>query len=162
MQTDCAARSRRAAAGLLGGSSQPVKLRRVMSVSAGLRAGPPDPFILSMQSGNGIDLAAVYQLLQDVARRVGAIEARLDTHETKLNELVSVANDHSGRFDRLDAVVNEHSRKIDNLNAGVAELSTAVSNYHDAAVGHGIWIGEINGRLDRIERSLGLEPVATA
>jgi chromosome segregation ATPase len=138
-----------------------------------LRPGDGGDIIIRMQTGNGIDLNAVYQLLREVAHRVQSIETRLDGHERrldgvarrqddqtgKLNELISVVNSHSGRFDRLEAVLSEHGRKIDDLNAGITELRKSVSNYHDAAVGHGIWITEINGRLDRIERHLGLEPI---
>jgi hypothetical protein len=113
-----------------------------------LRPDHSGDIIIRMQSSNGIDLNAVYQLLQEAVRRVGAIEARLDTHETKLNELITVVNGHSGRFDRLEAVCSEHSRKIDELNGGITELRKGVADYHDAAVGHGIWITEINARAD--------------
>ena len=85
---------------------------------ADLPPGNGSDIITGVHTGNGIDLDAVYQLLQDVARRVGGIEARLDTHETKLNELISVVNDHNSRFDRLEAVLSEHSRKIDQWTAG--------------------------------------------
>ena len=72
-----------------------------------------------MQSGNGIDLAAIHQLLTAVAQTVRGhserferIEARLDNHTEKLNELV--------------AAVNRHSRKMDDLSASLGELRLGV------------------------------------
>jgi len=73
-----------------------------------------------MQSSNGIDLAAIHQLLTEVAQTVRGhserferIEARLDNHTEKLNELV--------------AAVNRHSRKMDDLSASLGELRLGVA-----------------------------------
>jgi hypothetical protein len=60
------------------------------------------------QSGNGIDIAAVYALLTQVP-------ARLDGIEGKLNELVVTINRHSRKFDEVAGVLNEHNRKLENL-----------------------------------------------
>ena len=98
-----------------------------------------------MQSGNGIDLAAVYQLLQDVAQRVVAIERRLDEHTLKLNELI--------------AAVNQHSQQIDDLSAGLRELRTSVDQYHGAVLGHGIDLTRLGERVKRIEDHLELGPI---
>ena len=80
-----------------------------------------------MQSGNGIDLAAIHQLLTEVAQTVRGhserferIEARLDSHTEKLNELV--------------AAVNRHSRKMDDLSAGAAGLAEVGAAQTDRAL----------------------------
>ena len=130
-----------------------------------------------MQSGNGIDLAAIHRLLTDVAqtvrghserfdridarldaydRRFDRIDARLDSHERKLNELVGTVNDHTHKLDQLAAIVNDHTGKIDDLVAGLAELRTTVDQIHFAVIGHGVDISELNERMSRLERpSLG-------
>lgn len=111
-----------------------------------------------MQSGNGIDLAVVYQLLTEVAQRVGAVETRLDSHTQKLNELAVAINDHNRKLDQLAAVVNEHSRKIDDVAAGLRELRLTVYQYHEAVVGHGVSLTLLDERVQRIEDHLHLDP----
>jgi hypothetical protein len=83
-----------------------------------------------MQSGNGIDIAAVYQLLTEVAATVRG---------------------HSARLDGFD-------RKLDDLAVGLSDLRAAVTNYHGAVLGHGIMLSELDERVRRIERHLKLEP----
>lgn len=63
-------------------------------------------------SGNGVDLAAVYQLLSEVARKVG---------------------EHDRRFDRID-------RRLGDMSAMIAGLRESVTNYHSSVLGHGILI----------------------
>lgn len=75
------------------------------------------------QTGNGVDLAAVYRLLLQMS-------GRLDSHE----------------------------RKLDDLSVGLSDLRVAVTNYHGAALGHGVLISELDERVRRIERHLKLEP----
>jgi uncharacterized coiled-coil protein SlyX len=111
-----------------------------------------------MQSGNGIDLAAIHQLLTEVAQRVGAIETRLDSHAQKLNELAVVVNDHTRKLDQLAAVVNGHTQKIDDVAAGLRELRLTVYQYHEAVVGHGMSLTRLDERIQRIEEHLHLDP----
>jgi uncharacterized coiled-coil DUF342 family protein len=100
-----------------------------------------------VQSGNGVDLPAIHQLLTEVARRVVAIETRLDDHTKKLNELVGA--------------VNQHSRKMDDLSAGFRELHRSVDQYHGAVIGHGIDLTQLDERVKRIEDHLQLGPTET-
>jgi ABC-type transporter Mla subunit MlaD len=139
------------------------------------------------QSGNGIDLAAIYQLLTAIAgrldghegklneligttnehsrrfdridRRLDGIDDRLDEHTGKLNQLVGTVNDHNRRFDQMAAVLNDHSRKLDDLTFSVTDLRAAVTNYHNTVLGHGIRLTNLDERVRRIERHLKLEPV---
>jgi len=92
-----------------------------------------------MQSGNGIDIGAVYQLLTEVAQTVRG---------------------HGERFDRIDARLSGHDRKLDDLATGLSDLRAAVTNYHGAVLGHGVILSEPEERVRRIERHLKLEPAA--
>ena len=113
-----------------------------------------------MQSGNGIDLAAVYQLLTEVAQTVRGQEARLTGVEHKLNELVVAVNAHSRTLDELAVVANAHAGKIDDVAAGLGELRRAVHQYHDAVIGHGVELTRVEERVKRIEEHLRLDPLA--
>ena len=90
-----------------------------------------------MAQGNGIDLAAVYQLMLQMSGRLDQMSGRL--------EQVS---------DRLDV----HERKLDDLSMSLADLRATVTNYHGAVLGHGMLISELDERVRRIERHLRLEP----
>jgi hypothetical protein len=94
------------------------------------------------QSGNGIDLAAIYQLLTEVS-------GRLDGHESKLNELIGAVNEHNRRFDAIRSV-------LDDLTHGQAELREALSQYHYSVVGQGIAVNRLAERVKLIEENLGL------
>lgn len=112
-----------------------------------------------MQSGNGIDLAAIHQLLTGVAQRVVSIEKRLDDHTLKLNELTVAANDHSGKLEALALLLNQHGRKIDGLTNGLDELRATVREYHSSVVGHWISLDRVFERVKRIEDHLRLGPI---
>jgi chromosome segregation ATPase len=124
------------------------------------------------QSGNGIDIGVVYQLLLEMSARMDAMSARMDTmsarmdtmsarmdtmsarldsHDRKLDQLLDVANEHS-------RTLSDHTRQLDDLNAGAAELRSAVGGYHEAVVSQGIHYTELDGRVRRIERHLKFEP----
>lgn len=127
----------------------------------------------SGSSGDGIDLAAVYQLLTEVATKVAAhdarfdridarldgIDTRLDQHDGKFNELIAAVNDHTRKIDVLTSIINDHTRKLDDLAAGLDELRSTVNDYHQAVVGHGITITEHGRRIARIEAHLRLDPL---
>jgi ABC-type transporter Mla subunit MlaD len=97
-----------------------------------------------MSGPNGPDIAAVYQLLTQVARTVTG-------HDRKLDDL-------SAEVAELREVVAAHDRKLDDLAAGLASLRDAVTHYHSSVLGHGILISELDERVRRIERHLKLEP----
>jgi hypothetical protein len=103
------------------------------------------------QSGNGIDLAAVYQLLLEMSARMDGMSARLDSHDHKLDQLLDVGNEH-GR------TLGDHTRQLDDLNAAVTELRSAVAGYHETVISHGIHYSELDERVSRVERHLKLQP----
>ena len=89
-----------------------------------------------MKSGNGIDLAAVHQLLTEVAEKVTA---------------------HDRRFDQLNRRFAAIDCKLGEVTADIAGLREAFTNYHASGLGHGILIGELDERVRRIDRHLKLE-----
>ena len=97
-----------------------------------------------MSGPNGPDIAAVYQLLTQVARAVTG-------HDRKLDDLAA-------EFAGLREVVAAHDRKLDDLAAGLASLRDAVTHYHSSVLGHGMLISELDERVRRIERHLKLAP----
>jgi ABC-type transporter Mla subunit MlaD len=99
-----------------------------------------------MSGPNGPDIAAVYQLLTQVARTVTG-------HDRKLDDL-------SAEVAGLREVVAAHDRKLDDLSSGLASLRDAVTHYHSSVLGHGLLISELDERVRRIERHLKLEPAA--
>lgn len=96
------------------------------------------------QNGNGIDLAAVYRLLTEVAQTVRGHNGRFDQIEARLDT-------HDRRFAVID-------RRLGEMSADIAGLREAVTNYHASVLGHGIMLSELDERVRRIERHLKLEP----
>lgn len=89
------------------------------------------------QSGNGIDIGAVYQLLSEVAQTVRS---------------------HDEQFARLNGRLDGVEGRLEDLDASVADLRSAVRDYHTTVTGHGMLYGELEQRIRRIERHLKLEP----
>jgi hypothetical protein len=96
------------------------------------------------QSGNGVDIGTIYQLLLQMS-------ARLNSHDRKLDQLLEIVNEHSRTF-------VDHTHQFNDLNAAVAGLRSAVGDYHETVVGHGIHCSELDGRVHRIEQYLKLDP----
>jgi ABC-type transporter Mla subunit MlaD len=142
-----------------------------------------------MSSGNGVDIAAVYQLLTEVAhtvaghdrklddivdrldghdrkfdaqdRKLDAQDRKLDAQDRKLNEIIVVVNEHTHKLDELALVVNRHDRKLDDLTTDIAGLRETLTHYHATVLGHGILYSELEERVRRIDRHLKLEPAAS-
>ena len=104
-----------------------------------------------MSGANGPDIAAVYQLLTQVARTVTG-------HDRKLDDLSAAFTGLRGTVTGLSEIVAGHDRKLDDLAAGLASLREAVTHYHSSVLGHGLLISELDERVRRIERHLKLEP----
>src|SRR5690348_2341685 len=83
-----------------------------------------------MSGPNGPDIAAVYQLLTQVARTVTG-------HDRKLDDL-------SAEVAGLREVVAAHDRKLDDLSSGLTSLRDAVTHYHSSVLGHGLLISELD------------------
>jgi ABC-type transporter Mla subunit MlaD len=130
------------------------------------------------QSGNGVDLGTIYQLLSEVAetvrshsdqfarvnRRLDGVDVRLGEQSgvlnqqvEKLNELIATVNTHSRRFDDVAQILNGHGGKLDDLSFGLSDLRSTVADYNQTVAGHGIRSTELEERVDRIERHLKLE-----
>lgn len=94
-------------------------------------------------SGNGVDIAAVYLLLREVADRVIA---------------------HDEKFAAIDRQFAEVRAEIGQLRAetrsDIADLRRTLTQYHSSVLGHGVLISELERRVNRIEDHLHLPPVA--
>jgi hypothetical protein len=134
-----------------------------------------------MSGRDGPDIAAVYQLLSEVARMVAAqghkledhdrrfdqidrrfdqIDRQLEEHDCqfgaqggKINELVRVANEHGQVLGEITARLAQHDAKLDDLAAGLVTLRDALSDYHNTVVGHGISITDLDERVRAIEQT---------
>ncbi len=103
-----------------------------------------------MSGPNGPDIAAVYQLLTQVARTVSGHDRKLDDIQAQLEAQGRILAEH-------DRMLVEHDRQLDDLAAGLASLRETVTHYHSSVMGHGILYSELEDRVRRIERHLKLE-----
>ncbi|MEO8714060.1 MAG: hypothetical protein ABI369_03510 [Acetobacteraceae bacterium] len=87
-------------------------------------------------SGNGIDLAAIYQLLTHVAQTATRHDVRLESLERRMGDLERTTKE------------------------GIADVRQALTQYHASVMGHGILITELDVRLRRVEQHLKLPPAA--
>ena len=108
------------------------------------------------QSGNGVDIGAVYSLLTEVAESIRGHNVRLENVETKLNELVVVVNDHTRKFDEIAALLNQHGLNFADLSQGLTDLRDAVGQYHYSVIGQGIALNHLAERVSLLEAHLGL------
>ncbi len=92
-----------------------------------------------MSGGNGIDIAAVYQLLTRVAGTQGDHTRVLDDHTHQLADL---------------------TRGVNDLHDGQATLRQTVTEYHSSVIGHGILISQLEDRVRRTKQHLNLSPAA--
>ena len=83
-------------------------------------------------SGNGVDIAAVYQLLSQVAQTV-------NEHTRILTEHTRVLNEHT-------LLLHEHGRKLDDLEHGQVTVRQTLTQYHASVMGHGILFSELEHR----------------
>ena len=137
-----------------------------------------------MSGVNGPDIAAVYQLLTEVAQQVGDIIRRLSEHDRRFEQIDGRFEQIDRRFEQIDrrleqmelrfeqidARFDRHVNRIDELAADIAglreqvthditDLRETVALYHQSVVGHGIQFSEVERRMLRVERHLGLPPL---
>jgi chromosome segregation ATPase len=137
-----------------------------------------------MSGVNGPDIAAVYQLLTEVAQQVGDIIRRLSEHDRRFEQIDRRFEQIDRRFEQIDrrleqmelrfeqidARFDRHVNRIDELAADIAglreqvthditDLRETVALYHHSVVGHGIQFSEVERRMLRVERHLGLPPL---
>jgi hypothetical protein len=115
---------------------------------------------VGMSGGSGIDIAAVYQLLSQVARTVR-------DHTSILNDHTRVLNDHTHQLAELKRDVGGLTRDVNNLTRDVKDLTygqttlrQTLTEYHSSVIGHGILISHLEDRVRRIEHHLNLPPAA--
>ena len=113
-------------------------------------------------TGNGIDLAAVYQAVMAQSGQMSALTDKVSV----LSGQVSTLADRVDRQDRKLEVLIENQFKLAEGQAklaskeDLARLRQTVVEYHSAVVGHGVLISELHDRLRRVEQHLGLPSLA--
>ena len=123
-----------------------------------------------MSGVNGPDIAAVYQLLTEVAQQVAELAQQVNEIGQQVGEIVQRVTAHDRRFEQIDARFDRHVDRIDELAADIAglreqvthditDLRETVALYHHSVVGHGIQFSEVERRTLRVERHLGLPPL---
>lgn len=117
------------------------------------------------RSGNGLDIAALHELLTQVIARLDRQQATLDEHGRmlnehgrKLNEIVDVVNEHTRRLDNLERRLDHMDVRLDDLDAGLRDLRSTVDTYHQSVVSHGVLYTEVDDRLRAVERQLKRDP----
>jgi chromosome segregation ATPase len=127
-----------------------------------------------MSGVDGPDIAAVYQLLTEVARQLGGvaqqiseIAQRVTAHDRRFEQIDRRFEEMELRFEQIDARFDRHVARIDELAADIAGLREQVTHditglretvalYHHSVMGHGIQFSEVEPRTLRLERHLGL------
>ena len=110
------------------------------------------------QSGNGIDIGAVYALLTEMSARMDSMSARVDQLLAVVNDHTRTLDDHTRILNDHTRILNDHARQLDGLNAAVANLRSDVVLYHGAVTSQGIHYSGLEDRVRRVERHLKLEP----
>ena len=100
-----------------------------------------------MSGANGPDIAAVYQLLTQVARTVTGHDRKLDDLSAEVAEPRGAVGGLGGVVAGLSEIVAGHDCKLDDLAAGLASLRDAVTHYHSSVLGHGMLISELDERV---------------
>ena len=110
------------------------------------------------QSGNGIDIGTIYQLLTQMSGRLDQLFAVVNDHTHVLNDHTRLLNDHTRVLNDHTRVLNDHSRELGDLREQISEMRQEVSQYHAAVTSQGIHYSGLEDRTRRIERHLKLEP----
>ena len=99
-------------------------------------------------SGNGVDIAAVYQLLSRVAETVSQ-------HDQRLGQIVQTVTSHDQMLVSLVSKLRD-MRRTTATKAELADVRQAQTLHHSSVMGHGIMISELEDRVRRIEQHLSL------
>ncbi|MGO9742170.1 MAG: hypothetical protein ACLPN5_11780 [Roseiarcus sp.] len=102
----------------------------------------------------------VLQLLRemrgDIARIEAKIDQKVDAAEMR-SEMRSLRADFASDLHRLDGKIDMTRKE---LSEQIVGLRRAVTDYHSTVIGHGVLISELDDRLRRVERRLGMETTA--
>jgi hypothetical protein len=102
----------------------------------------------------------VVHILREIRAEMAGVRSEMvtirETMATK-DEIQSLRADVASDIATLDAKI-DRTRK--DLSDQIVGLRRAVVEYHTTVVGHGVLISEMEGRLRRVEQTLGLAPEA--
>lgn len=98
-----------------------------------------------------VDIAAVFSLL-------GTVASDVREQTRKLNEVIGTVNDHGRKLTELATDLGDLKQDVSSLKIGQATIRKEIADYHSSVLGHGILISELDERVRRIERQLGITP----
>lgn len=109
-------------------------------------------------SGNGVDIAAVYQLLSQVAQTVARHDQLLLPMADTVTRLAETVARHDQVLGSIVSELHDMRRTMAGLatKAELADVRQALTQYHASVMGHGIMISELEDRVRRIEQHLSL------
>jgi hypothetical protein len=95
--------------------------------------------------------------IQGLRAEVADLRGSTVTKGELRSELNSLRADVASDLARLDAKIDRNRKDLTDQIVG---LRRAVVEYHTTVVGHGVLISEMEGRLRRVEQTLGLSSEA--
>lgn len=98
-----------------------------------------------MSEGNGGDIGHLVAMVQSVLVGQDAMRRELKA------DIAALRTDHGRKIDALAADVAD-------LRSQMTSMREALTQYHSSVIGHGLLITELDERLRRVERHLGLSP----
>jgi hypothetical protein len=99
----------------------------------------------------------ILRILRDMRAEISTIRETMATKDELRSVIHSLRADVSSDLALLDAKIDRTRKELSDQIVG---LRRAVVEYHTSVVGHGVLIGEMEGRLRRVEQTLGLSPEA--
>lgn len=116
--------------------------------------------ILEMRGDVAVPRGETASLRAEMASMRAEMATKADIAEVKAeltSELHSLRADVASDLATLDVKI-DRTRK--DLSDQIVGLRRAVVEYHTTVVGHGVLISEMEGRLRRVEQTLGIGPEA--
>ncbi len=114
--------------------------------------------LADLQAGQRQLRDEMHEFRRETRANFGVVFERLGSVEDRLGAV-------EGRLGALEALVQQLARRVDGLTHDVvglrreaASLRQSLTEYHGAVLGHGVLISELDERLSRVERHLGLVP----
>lgn len=102
-------------------------------------------------SGNGVDIAAVYQLLVQVADTVSGHTIILNGHSQILDEHSRILNSHSRILDRHTHILDEHTAKLNEHTRVLNDHTRILTDHTQVLNDHTLLLHEHSRKLDGLD-----------
>jgi hypothetical protein len=98
----------------------------------------------------------ILRMLRDMSADIAGVRADVASVRDELkSDILSLRADVASDIATLDAKIDRTKKDLSDQIIG---LRRAVVEYHTTVVGHGVLISEMEGRLRRVEQTLGFAP----